>query len=193
MKIMKWTVVILMVAGVTQAKTDLEKKKAYFDKWDANGDGALSLEEFSGMVQKEFDKKGKEGYEAEAAKRFSKKDLDGDGLFTWDENVQDLVKRGILPADALEAQPAAAAAPAATAAPAAQAEVPENVQKLFAKWDADGDGKMSMEEFTAMVKTQFEKKGKEGYEEQAAKRFEYKDMDGDGFLTLEEFNRSRSK
>lgn len=186
MKIMKWTLAIVMLATVAQAKTDLEKKRAYFDKWDANGDGALTLEEFTGMVQAEFEKKGKEGYEAEAAKRFSRKELDGDGLFTWDENVQDMVKRGVLPADVLENQSEAAAAPAA-----ASSEIPANTQKYFAKWDADGDGKMTLEEFTAMTKVQFEKNGKEGYEAEAAKRFEFKDMDGDGSLTLEEFARSR--
>jgi Ca2+-binding EF-hand superfamily protein len=184
---MQWTLAILMVAGVAHAKTDLEKKQAYFDKWDANGDGALTLEEFTGMVQAEFEKKGKEGYEAEAQKRFSRKDADGDGLFTWDEYLQDMIKRGVLPADVLEGQSETAAAPAA-----AQSEIPANIQKLFAKWDADGDGKMSLEEFTAMTKAQFEKNGKEGYEEQAVKRFEYKDENGDGSLTLEEFNRSRA-
>ena len=70
-------------------------------------------------------------------------------------------------------------------------EVPENIQKQYKKWDADGDGNMSLEEFTEMTKTQFEKNGKEGYEEQSVKRFEFKDADGDGSLTVEEFNRSR--
>lgn len=137
------------------------------------------------MVQKEYEKKGLEGYEAEAEKRFSRKDLDGDGMFTWDENLQDLVKRGVLPADVLEATPEAEA-PAA-----AQVEVPENIQKQYKKWDADGDGNMSLEEFTEMTKTQFEKNGKEGYEEQSVKRFEFKDADGDGSLTVEEFSQSR--
>jgi Ca2+-binding EF-hand superfamily protein len=86
----------------------------------------------------------------------------------------------------LEGQSETAAAPAA-----ASSEIPANTQKYFAKWDADGDGKMSLEEFTAMTKVQFEKKGKDGYEAEAAKRFEYKDENGDGSLTLEEFARSR--
>lgn len=60
--------------------------------------------------------------------------------------------------------------------------------KQFKKWDTDKDGKMSQEEYTAMTKAQYEKKGKEGYEADSKKRFENKDADKDGSLTLEEFS-----
>lgn len=193
MKIMQWTLAVLMVAGVAQAKTELEKKQDYFRKWDANGDDKLTAEEFSGMVQAEYEKKGLEGYEAEAAKRFANKNPDGDDAITWNEYLQDMVKRGALPADVLDAKPEVRPEAAAVPAAAPQAEVPANIQKLYKKWDADGDGKMSLEEYTAMTKVQFEKSGKEGYEAEATKRFEYKDENGDGSLTLEEFNRTRAK
>lgn len=59
--------------------------------------------------------------------------------------------------------------------------------ELLKKWDADKDGKISKEEFTAMTKAQFESKGKEGYEAEAEKRFKNRDADGDGVLSAEEF------
>jgi len=186
MKTMKWMLAFLMVAGMASAKTDLEKKHDYFSKWDANSDDKLSIEEFTEMVKTQFEKQGKEGYEAEAEKRFANNDKDGDGFVSWQENVQKLIDIGQLPADALDAKPVDTVESAASTA-----EVPMNIQKLFKKWDADGSGGMSLEEFTAMTKFQFEKKGKEGGEEEAAKRFEFKDANGDGSLTVEEFNRSR--
>ena len=57
----------------------------------------------------------------------------------------------------------------------------------FLKFDTDGDGKLNLVEYTAMVKLEFEKNDKVGYEEEAAKRFKNRDTNGDGFLTQEEF------
>lgn len=51
--------------------------------------------------------------------------------------------------------------------------------KLFQKLDADGDGKVTLAEFTA--KRPDDKKAA------AEKQFKRKDKDGDGSLTLEEF------
>ena len=58
--------------------------------------------------------------------------------------------------------------------------------KVFLKWDQDGDQKLNQAEFTQMTKTQFENKGKDGWEEAAAKRFKNKDANSDGFVTFEE-------
>ena len=58
--------------------------------------------------------------------------------------------------------------------------------RYFLKWDQDGDQKLNPAEFTEMTRTQFEKKGMDGYEEAAQKRFKNKDADKDGFVTFEE-------
>jgi len=60
--------------------------------------------------------------------------------------------------------------------------------KVFLKWDQDGDQKLNKAEFTEMTKAQFESKGKDGWEEAAAKRFKNKDADGDGYVTFEEMH-----
>ena len=65
--------------------------------------------------------------------------------------------------------------------------------KRFAKFDTNKDGKLSLEEFTAMVKTEYEKKGKPNYEKAAANRFKNRDTNKDGFLSLEEFKGTAKK
>jgi len=66
-------------------------------------------------------------------------------------------------------------------------------EKGFKKSDMDGDGKVSLPEYTARLKRLYEKKGKEGYEEKAKKQFKKMDADQDGFLTLEEFKSGKNK
>jgi len=61
------------------------KRQAYFNKYDADGDGQLNLTEFTALVEAQFAKKGKPNAEAEAAKRFKRKDADGDGFISFDE------------------------------------------------------------------------------------------------------------
>jgi Ca2+-binding EF-hand superfamily protein len=56
----------------------------------------------------------------------------------------------------------------------------------FLKFDADGDQQLSQDEYTEMVRTQFEKNGKSGHEEEAAKRFARRDLDGDGYVSFAE-------
>ena len=64
---------------------DTEKRQAYFNKWDADGDGQLNITEFTAMVTAQFAKKGKQDAETEAEKRFKRKDTDGDGFISFDE------------------------------------------------------------------------------------------------------------
>jgi len=65
--------------------------------------------------------------------------------------------------------------------------------KRLAKFDTNKDGKLDLKEFTVMVKTEFEKKGKTGHEQEAAKRFKNRDTNKDGFLSLEEFKGTTKK
>jgi Ca2+-binding EF-hand superfamily protein len=74
------------LAGISNlAVAEDAKKRAYFDKFDADGDGQLSGDEFSAMVTKQFTSKGKEVPEGEAEKRFNRKDTDADGFMSFDE------------------------------------------------------------------------------------------------------------
>ncbi len=75
------------------------------------------------------------------------------------------------------------AAPTAPAAPAAgdAAKPKRDPAEVFKKLDANGDGKISLDEFKA---------GPAGKKDpaKAEEIFKKKDKDGDGFLTLEEFS-----
>ncbi|MBL7077093.1 MAG: EF-hand domain-containing protein [Kiritimatiellae bacterium] len=53
--------------------------------------------------------------------------------------------------------------------------------------DTDKDGALSTAELTAMVKSQYEKQGKSGYEAEAARRLKYLDKDKSGSVSLEEY------
>ena len=63
----------------------------------------------------------------------------------------------------------------------------EELGKRFEKRDADGDGKISKEEFMSGA----EKRGVE--EEKAAKRFGRIDTDGDGFISSEEMGAAQER
>ena len=66
---------------------ELKGKSNYFLKFDADGDQQLNLEEYTEMVRTQFENSGKTGHEEEAAKRFARRDLDGDGYISFAENV----------------------------------------------------------------------------------------------------------
>ncbi len=64
--------------------------------------------------------------------------------------------------------------------PAVWAQQRPDPEKVFAKLDANGDGKLSLEEYIAPAKT-------EEIKQKRTENFKRLDKDGDGFLTLEEF------
>ena len=80
---------IIGVIGLSPvAAADDAKKQAYFSKFDVDTDGQLNIAEYTEMVKKQFANKNKEGAEDEAIKRFRNKDLNGDGVLTFDEFAQ---------------------------------------------------------------------------------------------------------
>lgn len=72
-------------AGEKMDQKELDRKAKYFLKWDADGDKQLNKDEYTEMTRVQFEKKDKPGYEEEAAKRFKRKDADGDGFVTFEE------------------------------------------------------------------------------------------------------------
>jgi Ca2+-binding EF-hand superfamily protein len=66
---------------------ELKGKSNYFLKFDADGDQQLSADEYTEMVRSQFEKKGKDGHEPEAAKRMERRDLNDDGYVSFAEHV----------------------------------------------------------------------------------------------------------
>jgi len=58
----------------------------------------------------------------------------------------------------------------------------------FETVDSDKDGKVSLKEYSELVKARFAQSEKEGYEQAAAKQFKKKDTNADGFLSKDEFS-----
>ena len=90
-------------------------------------------------------------------------------------------------ATAADEKPAAPAAGGdAKPAAGADAKPKRDPAEVFKKLDANGDGKVSLEEFKA---------GPAGKKDpaKAEEIFKKKDKDGDGFLTLEEFSAAGGK
>ena len=74
-----------------------------------------------------------------------------------------------------------------TAADLSQEELVRK-SKYFLKWDADGDQKLNLEEFTEMTRAQFERNGKsDDPVAEARKRFKRKDINQDAMVDWAEF------
>lgn len=93
MKYLKYTslatlLLIAFAANLSAAELTAEqvqKKKAYFLKFDADGNEALSVSEFVEMTKKQYMNKEKAGWEVEGKKRFARNDANGNGRVTFDE------------------------------------------------------------------------------------------------------------
>ncbi|KAK6924069.1 EF-hand domain [Dillenia turbinata] len=65
----------------------------------------------------------------------------------------------------------------------------EEMKKVFSKFDSNGDGKISQEEYKAALRAL----GKGNVDNEAAKAFEVADTDGDGFIDFNEFMELHNK
>ncbi|MBL6829313.1 MAG: hypothetical protein ISQ74_05440 [Puniceicoccaceae bacterium] len=85
------TLILVALAGLSSqlsaemSAEQLEKKKAYFLKYDADSNKSLSQAEFIEMTRVQFEKKSLPNYQQEGAKRFGNKDTNADGKLTFDE------------------------------------------------------------------------------------------------------------
>ena len=131
-------------AGGRAALDPAQRWRQMLERFDADGDGQLSAEEFRG-----------------APRIFTLLDQDGDGVVTQAEATR-LAPGG----QAAPGEPGAGAPPADQAGPARRAL---NFEQMLQRFDRDGDGKVSQEEWP-------------GREEM----FGRLDADGDGFITGEE-------
>jgi Ca2+-binding EF-hand superfamily protein len=76
------------IAGEKSDKAkEAERKSKVFLKWDEDGDKQLNEDEFTKMNLTWMEKNGQDGGEAEAKKRFKRKDADGDGFVTFEEQT----------------------------------------------------------------------------------------------------------
>lgn len=70
-----------LMAGQAEA----EQKAKTFLKWDEDGDKQLNKDEFCKMNASWMEKSGKEVKQKELDNRFKRKDADGDGFVTFEE------------------------------------------------------------------------------------------------------------
>lgn len=84
---------LVLVLMVGSAAAQIDKKAAYFKKFDTDGDGKLNQAEFTAMTKKQFELKEKKGYEVEAVKRFNNKDTDKDGFISLEEYKASIEKQ----------------------------------------------------------------------------------------------------
>lgn len=161
----------------------IDRKARYYLKWDADGNQQLSPDEFEEMVRTQFDNQGKSGHKEAAGKRFTRRDLDKDGYVSFEEQL--------MTPEQIDARLKGMKA-STQAKPEVNPEVRTEVEKkaaYFLKWDTDNDRQLNREEYTEMVRAQFEKNGRTGYKEAAVKRFDNKDANGDGQVTFKEHMR----
>eukprot|EP00547_Thalassionema_nitzschioides_P007571 CAMPEP_0194206908 /NCGR_PEP_ID=MMETSP0156-20130528/5816_1 /TAXON_ID=33649 /ORGANISM="Thalassionema nitzschioides, Strain L26-B" /LENGTH=453 /DNA_ID=CAMNT_0038933555 /DNA_START=57 /DNA_END=1418 /DNA_ORIENTATION=+ len=144
------------------SQSEIDSARQLFSKIDTNQDGKISKEELS----KNFESKGKQ---IDVDALLKSQDTDKDGLISWEEFIN----------------PTAAGGGQQQQGDPRQAEIDQMMQ-IFARLDANGDGKISKEELTENFKAA-------GKEDLVDGIFASDDKDGDGFITLEETMASKQQ
>jgi Ca2+-binding EF-hand superfamily protein len=156
------------------------QKPPSFNQIDADNDGTISLEEFKAAA-KMLPVAADSAESDKLAKRFAKIDTDGDGAISKEEaSAIGLRISARIQAMMLEIQERHGAAGATTADAGV---TPPSADDFFAKLDADGNGSISKDEFTAALDR---KPHAEAWSDWAAKLFGKVDTDGDGSISKDE-------
>ena len=162
-----------------------------FDQIDTDNDGTISLEEFKAAA-KNLPSQAESADNGKAEELFATIDTDGDGAISKDEATAftSKVSSAIQAVMILFQQESQAGDAATTADTNADATATSRADRLFAKLDADGDGSISKDEFTAAFNNrrhhahEASESGESGG--RVSRLFDKIDADGDGEITKEE-------
>ncbi|KAL0430292.1 UNVERIFIED_CONTAM: Calmodulin-like protein 30 [Sesamum radiatum] len=134
-----------------------DETRRIFDKFDTNGDGKISLEEYKQALKVLGGGATTTTTTAEAAKSFRVADADGDGFIDLEEFSK------VYSSDV--------------------GAKSGDIQAAFRVFDSDGDGKISAEELMEVLKRMGERCSLEG----CKRMIRGVDGDGDGLIDMDEF------
>ena len=170
------------VGGFPPSLSGLGGHKALpFDKVDTDSNGAISLEEFTAALNKLPSAADSAASDTAANDLFKQIDTDGDGQISKDEasafksKLSAQLQAMMLLFQEQNGTDAAATAQAGVTGPSAD--------DIFTKLDADGNGSISKDEFTAALQNRHQS---DGVGDRAAKLFDKIDTNGDGSISKDE-------
>ena len=161
-------------------------KSLSFDRVDTNGDGSISLDEFTAAMTKlpsTADNSANSAGSTTAGDLFNQIDTDGDGAISKDEasafrsKISAEIQAMLLLSQAQNGTGAATTVNAGVSGPTADS--------IFAKLDTDGNGSISKDEFTAAFNNRNQANGT-GAGDRVAKLFDKIDTNGDGSISPDE-------
>lgn len=169
------------MGGFSPSLSGLGGHKALsFDQVDTDGNGSISLEEFT-TAAKNLPSPANSAGTSKANELFSKIDTNGDGSISKDEatafrsKISAQIQAMMLQLQELDGTVGTTTANAGVTPPSADG--------IFAKLDADGNGSISKDEFTAAFNNRHHT---DGSGDRAAKLFDKIDTNGDGSISKDE-------
>lgn len=160
----------MQVSSVSISSYMQQIQQSLFKKADSDGDGSLSLDEFSAAgPAKDAGSANAAAKADKAAKLFKALDTDGDGQVSQSEM------------EALTSKLSSSTQSSLISLQQSDQGSSDPLSSLLSKADTDGDGSLSLDEFTAA-------KPKGASDENAAKVFADMDKDGDGKVSSDEIS-----